>query len=667
MKRSDRHRSRPRRWTTPVLGVLVTVGPIVGTTTSADHAGAATSANAASSHAGVTVVRQLPGAPAGPSTPLPASIAGSGAPSPGPDFPHRIGGHQPEAKIAAGSAATTNWSGAVATGGTFDGIASHWTVPTVQSSSTAQYSATWIGIDGWENTDLIQVGTAQATATTPHYFAWYEVLPTDPVAIDIPETVSAGDQMAAEIYKETTAATWVVDIKDTTKGWTFGGTTAYTGPTTSAEWIEEAPTVSTSQSTLADFGSVQFTTAFVASSTTDFTLTPIFMVASPQTRIIAYPGTPTTGGFSVFYGTPKPAVTSVSPSQGSTAGGTDVTIGGTYLTSPYPPVTAIDFGTTPATSFSANGQSITATAPAGSAGTVDVRVVTADGSSPTSPADRFTYVTPTPPPAPTPGPPAGPSSGYDMVGSDGGVFVFPVGQSGGYYGSLPGDHVSIADVVGMVPTPSDTGYFLVGADGGVFSFGNAPYLGSLPGDHDAVDDIRGIVPTSDNGGYFLVGADGGVFAFGDAPYLGSLPGDHVTVDDVVGLAATPDDGGYWLVTSTGRVYQFGDATNYGYTTGAPSPVSGIDSTPDGRGYWVVTQNGSVYAYGDASYFGSLPQSGVTPARPVIGLVPTSDDKGYWLIGADGGIFAYGDASFEGSLPQVGADVTDVVGAVPTKA
>jgi hypothetical protein len=88
--------------------------------------------------------------------------------------------------------------------------------------------------------------------------------------------------------------------------------------------------------------------------------------------------------------------------------------------------------------------------------------------------------------------------------------------------------------------------------------------------------------------------------------------------------------------------------------------------PCGRGYWVVTQKGRVYAYGDASYFGSLPQSGVTPARPVIGLVPTSDDKGYWLIGADGGIFAYGDASFEGSLPQVGADVTAVVGAVPTK-
>ena len=65
-------------------------------------------------------------------------------------------------------------------------------------------------------------------------------------------------------------------------------------------------------------------------------------------------------------------------------------------------------------------------------------------------------------------------SGYDLVGSDGGVFVFPTGQSGGFYGSLPGLHVSVDDIVGMVPTADDQGYFLVGSDGGVFAFGERP-------------------------------------------------------------------------------------------------------------------------------------------------------------------------------------------------
>jgi uncharacterized membrane protein YgcG len=257
-------------------------------------------------------------------------------------------------------------------------------------------------------------------------------------------------------------------------------------------------------------------------------------------------------------------------------------------------------------------------------------------------------------------------AGYDMVGSDGGVFVFPTGQSGGFFGSLPGDHVSVSDIVGMVPTPSDDGYFLVGADGGVFAFGDAPFLGSLPGDHVSIGDIQGIVPTSDNRGYFLVGADGGVFAFGDAPFLGSLPGIGVHRSDIIGIAATPTDRGYWVVAADGTVYSFGSAVDFGSVVGSDSPVSGISATPDGHGYWVVTQDGGVFNFGDAGSFGSLPTIGVTPSKPVIGLVPTADQKGYWLIGSDGGIFAFGDAGFEGSLPQVGVDVSDIVGAVPTK-
>jgi hypothetical protein len=77
-----------------------------------------------------------------------------------------------------------------------------------------------------------------------------------------------------------------------------------------------------------------------------------------------------------------------------------------------------------------------------------------------------------------------------------------------------------------------TGYDLVGADGGVFAFGEgyygqpgtAAFQGSLPalGVHPNLP-VVGIVPTVDFGGYFLAARDGGVFSFGDAPYDGSLP------------------------------------------------------------------------------------------------------------------------------------------------
>jgi hypothetical protein len=65
-----------------------------------------------------------------------------------------------------------------------------------------------------------------------------------------------------------------------------------------------------------------------------------------------------------------------------------VTIAGTSFTG----ATTVDFGTTPATSFTVNstGTQITVLDPAGS-GTVDVTVTGPNGASPTLAADQFTY------------------------------------------------------------------------------------------------------------------------------------------------------------------------------------------------------------------------------------------------------------------------------------
>jgi hypothetical protein len=84
-----------------------------------------------------------------------------------------------------------------------------------------------------------------------------------------------------------------------------------------------------------------------------------------------------------------PAVTSVVPDHGSVNGGTTVTITGKYLVG----ATAVDFGSTPAANFSVkSNHALTAVSPAGT-GTVDVTVTTSAGTSPTTSADEFTYVT----------------------------------------------------------------------------------------------------------------------------------------------------------------------------------------------------------------------------------------------------------------------------------
>jgi IPT/TIG domain/PASTA domain len=96
------------------------------------------------------------------------------------------------------------------------------------------------------------------------------------------------------------------------------------------------------------------------------------------------------GGFELGFNAdvqPLPSVSSVSPSSGSTSGGTTVTITGQN----FEGTTAVSFGATPAASFTVLSDNvITAVTRASSAGTVDVTLKN-PGQSPTTAADRFTF------------------------------------------------------------------------------------------------------------------------------------------------------------------------------------------------------------------------------------------------------------------------------------
>ena len=265
------------------------------------------------------------------------------------------------------------------------------------------------------------------------------------------------------------------------------------------------------------------------------------------------------------------------------------------------------------------------------------------------------------------------STGYDLAGSDGGVFVFPVGQPKGFFGSLPGLGIHVNNVVGLVPTNNYNGYNLAGSDGGVFVFPlgmPSGFYGSLPGLGIKVSNIAGLVSTNNNHGYNLVGSDGGVFVFPtgqSAGFYGSLPGLGVHVNNIVGIVEQPDGGGYLLVGRDGGVFAFGDAKYYGSLPGSgivANNIVGIAPTFDGKGYFLVGNNGSVYPFGDAVSHGSLPAMGINVSN-IVSVVPTADLGGYWLIGSDGGVFAFGDAGFVGSLPGLNVKVSNVVGAVPT--
>jgi len=98
---------------------------------------------------------------------------------------------------------------------------------------------------------------------------------------------------------------------------------------------------------------------------------------------------------------PRPSVSSINPSSGPSAGGTDVTIAG----SDFADVSAVDFGGHPAASYSIDSESqIVAKSPSAPPGPVDVTVTTVAGKSATGSADVFTFNPPLAPVLPAAGP-----------------------------------------------------------------------------------------------------------------------------------------------------------------------------------------------------------------------------------------------------------------------
>ena len=78
--------------------------------------------------------------------------------------------------------AASNWSGYAETG-TYTGVTGTWTIPTVAVSTSATYSSAWVGVDGFNDSNLIQTGTEEDYYSgAAHYNAWWEILPASETA-----------------------------------------------------------------------------------------------------------------------------------------------------------------------------------------------------------------------------------------------------------------------------------------------------------------------------------------------------------------------------------------------------------------------------------------------------------------------------------------------------
>ncbi len=208
------------------------------------------------------------------------------------------------AKAAAGWA-SSNWSGYAVTGSTYSSVTGKWTVPAVAASRSATYSSDWVGIDGFNNSDLIQTGTESDYYNgSAHYDAWWEILPAAETVIPS-ITVKAGDTITTSITKAS-GSSWTIKITDGSQSFTT--TESYTGPQTSAEWIEEAPSVGGRVATLANYGHTTFDPETANGGSPGLTASDGGVMVQKRAQV-STPSNPDsdTDGFNMAYGASAPA------------------------------------------------------------------------------------------------------------------------------------------------------------------------------------------------------------------------------------------------------------------------------------------------------------------------------------------------------------------------
>ncbi len=176
-----------------------------------------------------------------------------------------------------------NWSGYVAAtsisqpkANSVTAVSGSWIVPTVTGPSTGSYhSSVWVGIDGYSNSTVEQVGIDVAWVNgSPVYDAWWEMWSTgkgqtEQVISNM--TVEPGDSITASVQYVTSGAhagQFYLSIVDSSRSndsfSTYESSSSLQSPLAqrnSAEWIVEVPTIGGSYATLPNFGSVTFTNA----------------------------------------------------------------------------------------------------------------------------------------------------------------------------------------------------------------------------------------------------------------------------------------------------------------------------------------------------------------------------------------------------------------------
>ena len=349
---------------------------------------------------------------------------------------------------------------------------------------------------------------------------------------------------------------------------------------------------------------------------------------------------------------PVPTVSSVSPNAGPLAGGTSVKIMGTGFTSG----STVAFGSKAATSVTFNSvSSITATAPAGAAGAVDVTVTTPGGTSGMSNVDKFIYETI--PTVTSVSASAGPLAGGNTVTITGTNFT--TGATVAFGGSPAGRlRSSTTQITATVP-------LRVPRPGRRDRHDPRRHLCDLerrPVHVRPIPAVTGVSPSAGaTSGGMTITISGSGFTAGSTVMVGGSPATSVVVRSSSSITATVPAGAVGTVdvtvTTPGGTSAGAAGDHFSYLavsspkTTTPSVSSVAPAAGPVGGGTKVTIAGSAFTGATAVDFGSTPAASfavvsdteitaVSPARAVGPVNVTVTTAGGQSPSASGAVFTY---------------------------
>jgi hypothetical protein len=165
--------------------------------------------------------------------------------------PATVLGHLPAARAHSDQ----TWGGYAVTGsGPYTSITGSWNIPKMDCSDGGGDASPWIGIDGWSNDTVEQIGIdLDCKGGKASYHPWVEMYPGPSDYFS--DKVDSGDTLVASV--KVSGGSWVLTESDLETGWTKSFKRSSTDQLESAEAIVEdiggggAPPVP-------DFGAVTF-------------------------------------------------------------------------------------------------------------------------------------------------------------------------------------------------------------------------------------------------------------------------------------------------------------------------------------------------------------------------------------------------------------------------